>query len=207
MFNSAHTYFKRVRFLVNSPVLNYIIKSKDISNLMIVVNDVPDEGTIVASNLWGRVRLVKAQMWATATALNVPASLELSLLDAQSELGGSTDQRQSDMAKSVDQYAYVCITPKAGSSAALWQNATSTGLQLLISAPSGTIIDLSLEVYLNDTDPIQTVNVYRTVWTPTAGQILMNYLDASSSGNNAGFIQPIGFSSPALDPASTTRPS
>jgi len=202
-FNSSHKYFKRVRFLATGAVTRYPISSADIATLLVMATT--DSSTATAYPLWSRYRLVQVEMWATASALTTPANLELSFADPASGTATNSEQTSSDIAKSVDEYAHVRLVPKPTASAALWQNVDTTGTGFYITCPSGSIIDLTLDVYLNNGDPVQSKQVYAAGTAPiVVGRVFMDFLDPSSDGSQAGVFQPIGYYN-STDPPPTPR--
>jgi len=202
-FNASHKYFKRLRFLATQAVVKYPIDSSDIATVLVVATN--DSPTIQAYPLWSRYRLIQVEMWATASALTTPANLELSFADPQAGTATNSEHTASDIAKSVDEYAHVKLVPRPPSSASQWQNAQTTGTGFYLTCPQGSIIDLTLEVYINNADPVTVKTVYAAGSTPiVVGRIFMDFLDPSSDGLSAGSIQPIGYYN-STEPPPTPR--
>jgi len=214
VYDSSHHYTKRIRFLLTAALVDYTITSSDVCNLLLAVNDIPVADPIVAtcSALWSRFRLINAEMWATASGLTAASDISLEFVDPSNGTSSNSEARVSDVAKSIDQYAYVKLKPKSPSVASQWQNATTTGFGIKINAPIGTLMDLVVEVYINNDDPVQTVLAYLGVsGSPinpemVPGVVFLNYLDASPTGTTPGTIVPLDYINPSVSSAPTPRP-
>lgn len=212
MYNSSHRYFKRIRFTVTTNLVNYPIRSPDVANLLLVCNDVlTGTGTVTASAIWSRFRCVAMQLWHIGSITS--EDISLSLVDPNNLAAVSSEQTVADISTSTAKYASVKLIPKSDSIASQWQNAATAGFGVKITAPAGAIFDLTIEAYLNNADPVQSLTVYcgppgGAFLNPAivAGSIFMNYLDPSPTGANAGVIWPLDYQTNAYSSVATARP-
>jgi hypothetical protein len=212
-YNSSHHYTKKIRFDITAPLVQYQIRSPDVANLLLVCNDVlTGTGTVTASAIWSRFRFLNAKLWATRIT-SAPVDISLSMVDPTNLAAVNSEKTVADIGTSDSRYAYVKLTPSFGSIGADWQNAASAGWGLEITAPESAILELSLEVYINNFDPIQVVTAYGGVpldpfTNPNivAGAVFMNYLDPSPSGTNPGVIIPVDYQTNGASSVATARP-
>jgi hypothetical protein len=213
MYNSSHRYFKRIRFEITDDLVNYPIRSPDVANLLLTCNDVlTGTGTVTASAVWSRFRCVAMQLWVTGNN-DLPQDISLSLVDPNNLAAVSSEQTVSGVSTSNAKYATVKLIPKSDSIASQWQNAATAGWGVKITAPPNALFDITLEVYINNADPVQSVTVYcgppgGAFINPSivAGAIFMNYLDPSPTGANPGVIIPIDYQTNASSSVATARP-
>lgn len=203
-FNASHTYSKRLRFICTQAVNQYPINTSDLTALLYVnlTAITADGDTVDGSPLWSRIRLQKVEAWATGQVTGASgnigenaSNLELSFFDPSSGNSANPEVTASDIATSDSRYAHVSLKPPQNSSASQWQNASTQGTGFKISCPENTIVDVTLQVYINNGDPLQQpFNVYvnSNVGIPS-GTVLCGYLDPVANGGGPGYFPPVGY--------------
>jgi hypothetical protein len=103
----------------------------------------------MAISLFGSVRVTRIRMWAPVQSQGTAATC--SVLWAGSVTPFYQDREISDTSVSVTKPAFIDCSPPQKSLAAFWQTESSNAL-FTLSAPVGTIIDVTLALTLQDED-------------------------------------------------------
>lgn len=201
-FDPSFRIKHKFRFTVTANVNLYEINTIDVANLLGVVTSITDE-VYTQTPLITRFRIRRIALYA------IGATVTLSLQNNQSNglASTNTELTRSDTSESPNFYAYVAIKPTPTSSAGQWQSAVTNGGGFIITAPQNAVVDLTLDLWLNNGDPIAPFGVNGLPTTTTGitdGMLLVNPLDPSGLGDS--LIWPIGYNNPYSSSTPTPRP-
>jgi hypothetical protein len=211
MFGVSHHYVQRFRFVISFDVVAYPINPSDFANLLLVALEDSSPGTAVsAAPIYTRFLLKSVEIWALPTSLTAPVTVTLTPQNSGTTSANS-EVTLSDTPKSIDRYAYVRYRPKLTSPIGQYQNQTTSGGAIRISAPATSICDVVMHAWVCNGETPALVSVF----VPTVavgqqpsvstGQVFLSALDPSSTGQSI-FI-PQGYAnviSDLVDP--TPRP-
>jgi hypothetical protein len=203
-FNASQHWITKIRFVVvGESLMLYQILNSDIANLMAmcVAPASGGVGVITAFPLWTRYLIKKIKLFCTAASLALPATVALSFID----VGGNTtntEMTSTDTTVSIDKYALATLTPTPVTPAGQWQTQTNTTGGFLVTAPSGAILDLTLEVYINNQDFANSFTIYSNNTSVGLGTVFMCPLDPSTT-MGASHLFPQGY----ISTTNTTVPT
>lgn len=204
-FDASVHFRQKFRFALQKEdgVVRYPIYTQDLVNLMGVVTASTTTLTTQAP-LFTRIRVIKVAAYAIPTSATAPATVELQWTTDTNVVGATnTENTQADTSASIDRYAMVKIKPTPMSTVGQWQSINTVGAGFTVSGPDGTIVDLTMDCFLNNGDIFNLFGVSQpTVVTPiTVGTLLLNPLDPS--GSSASYFVPLGYAN-SQDPLTPT---
>jgi hypothetical protein len=111
-------------------------------------------------SMFGSVRLNSIEIWTPVASIGSFATCSVEWL---STLTSSNTKEVSDTSTSISYPAHLYTSPPSGSLARFWQRVDSTTPLCAITAPTGSIIDVSISTVLSDNDV--TANIVVTTAT------------------------------------------
>jgi len=136
--------------------------------------------TVVNSNvisMFTSFKIRRVEVWSPPASQGAAVTCSLNWSGAVSQF--SPDLEVSDTSLSVTRPAYISTSPPQGSIASFWQSLSSNGI-FELTAPSGSVIDVVLDLILYDDDnPAGQANV--AVTTATLGLTYYMSLDPNTT--------------------------
>lgn len=198
MHQASHHYVQRFRFTSQQDLSTYPINPADFANLLLTAAQDFVDGANAAYPVYTRFLFKKMEMWAIPSSLAAPVTV---ILTAQNSgtTSANSETTISDTSKSIDRYAYVKLKPKLTSPLAQYQNQDTLGGAIRLTCPAGTIIDVTLHVWIcNGEYPTPTSIFYASTpplgYRPSVGQVFLAALDPSDTGTS--LILPVDYVNP-----------
>lgn len=129
-------------------------------------------------------------MWAIPSTLAAPVTLVLTPQNVGTT-SVNTERTLTDSSHSIDRYAYVRYRPKIDSPIYQYQSQNSTSGAIRIDAPAGTIVDVTLHVWIANGETPTAVTVFSNVSSIDQGQVFLSALDPSPTGSS--IFAPLGY--------------
>lgn len=142
------------------------------------------------ASIVGSVRIKEVEMWAPPASQGAATTCSILWIGASSSVPGASDIEYSDTSVSTAFPAHVRSRPPPKTLAGDFCQDNSTLAMFSLVAPSGTIVDVDMELMLNDGATVATSNF--TVASGTAGLVFYAPLDADTAA--AAKLQPISLS-------------
>lgn len=186
-FNAAIQFKHRFRFesVTNNTTT---ITTQNLMSLLVVQSSSTDS---TLYSLYSAFRLRKVYVWAPAGAVSVE------FVTTDSANIGARPAVITDSSFGTTYFSKICAVPPRSSAAGTWQNVTSTnttttGTQFQLTAPSGSIIDVVMDIVLQNNDPTFAVQGAAVPPAQVAGTVYQNYLDGLATAN----YPPVSYLSP-----------
>lgn len=143
---------KTVRFLANASV-DSTIRAIDLADLLYVATS-----ATTATSVIGGIRLKRLRVWSPA---EVGAAINVEFVQNTTTFIGSPSIRFNDRCVSTAYPAYVECSPPENSLSGFWisGSATSTGSVVNLDLSDGSVVDLSLEIVLLDSEAGQALTI------------------------------------------------
>lgn len=186
-FNAAIQFKHRFRFQSVSNNTT-TITTQNLMSLLVMQSSSTDTNLY---SLYSAFRLRKIYVWSASGDVSVE------FIATDSANIGARPAVISDLSLGTTYLSKICAIPPRTSAAATWQNVTSTnttttGAQFQLTAPSGSIIDVIMDIVLQNNDPTFSVQLAAVPPAQVAGTVYQNYLD----GLTTAAYPPVSYLSP-----------
>lgn len=180
-FTPTYTLQHKYRFQASAVLMNVQITSRDFFDLLIVALTATTGVDLVTG-----FRIQNVEIWGPMAQALTPVTASIEYPGFQSSVGSPT-KIKSDTSMGATEVAHVKYPPPPGSAQSFWQNQNTTNVFLQLNGPSGSIVDITMAVVLQDGEA--PVAPTAAIAGATPGQVYIRALDS----NGAALLVPVSF--------------